>query len=160
MTTATALNAPAPIIAALASVDDPEYPGVSIVDLGLVEVLSVSEGPAGLDVQVGLVPTFAGCPALAMIADDVRHAIDAVPEVVSCEVRWLAAPIWSTDRISAAAADVLSREFTVVLRRKDGGLRCPVCRSDAVEDRSAAGPTRCRSVAWCPSCRNVVEVLR
>ena len=51
-------------------------------------------------------------------------------------------------------------EFTVVLRRKDGGLRCPVCGSDDVEDRALAGPTRCRSVAWCGSCRNVVEVMR
>ena len=32
--------------------------------------------------------------------------------------------------------------------------------SDAVEDRSLAGPTRCRSIAWCPTCRNPVEVMR
>jgi hypothetical protein len=37
---------------------------------------------------------------------------------------------------------------------------CPVCGSSAVADTSDAGPTRCRSLAWCPDCRNPVEVLR
>ena len=45
-------------------------------------------------------------------------------------------------------------------RLEDGGLRCPICGSDAVVDQSLAGPTRCRSVAWCDSCRNPVEVMR
>ena len=45
-------------------------------------------------------------------------------------------------------------------RLEDGGLRCPACGSDAVADQSTAGPTRCRSVAWCNQCRNVVEVMR
>ncbi len=154
------VGAPAAVVAAVASVDDPEYPGVSITDLGLVEDVSAVETPTGLAVTVGLVPTFAGCPALAMIAGDVRDAVAAVPGVASCDVRWLTAPVWSTERVSPAARTRLRDEFTVVLRRTDGTLRCPVCGTDEVEDRSMAGPTRCRSVAWCTSCRNVVEVMR
>jgi len=153
-------GAPPAVIDAVASVPDPEYPGVSIVDLGLVERISAAATPAGLAVAVELIPTFSGCPALAMIADDVRAAVGAVHGVASCEVTWLTSPVWSTERISAAAVDRLRDEFTVVLRRKDGRLRCPVCGSDEVEDRALAGPTRCRSVAWCGSCRNVVEVMR
>ena len=49
---------------ALQDVDDPEYPGVSIVDLGLVEDVRVD----GRRVEVDLVPTYSGCPALSMIA--------------------------------------------------------------------------------------------
>lgn len=153
-------DVPAAVVDAVASVPDPEYPGVSIVELGLVEGVSVTESVGGLDVAVDLIPTFSGCPALAMIADDVRAAVTAVSDVASCEVRWLTAPVWSTDRISPSARAALRDEFTVVLRRKDGRLRCPVCGSDAVEDQALAGPTRCRSVAWCGSCRNVVEVMR
>ncbi len=161
MSAAVLADAPPAVADAVASVPDPEYPGVSIVELGLVERVAADETADGcLSVRVDLIPTFAGCPALAMIAADVRVAVGAVPGVVSCEVRWLSAPVWSTDRISPSARRRLRDEFTVVLRRKDGRLRCPVCGSDAVEDRALAGPTRCRSVAWCGSCRNVVEVMR
>ncbi len=158
--TSIAVEVPAAITTAIGSVSDPEYPGVSIAALGMVESIRVTEGDDGLAVAVGLVPTFSGCPALAMIADDVRAAVEGVPSVDRCTVEWLTTPVWSTDRITVGARGLLRDEFTVVLRRKDGGLRCPVCGSDAVEDRSPAGPTRCRSVAWCTDCRNVVEVMR
>jgi len=140
----------------LATVDDPEYPGISIVDLGLVEQVEVVDGR----VVVGLIPTFAGCPALHMIAADVTTALDADPAIVSSEVQWLSEPVWSTDRLTATAQERLAASYTVVLRSKDGGLRCPVCGSTAVADQSMVGPTRCRSIAWCDDCRNPVEVMR
>jgi ring-1,2-phenylacetyl-CoA epoxidase subunit PaaD len=46
-----------------------------------------------------------------------------------------------------------------VLRDAEGAVRCPVC-GGATAERSAVGPTRCRSVNWCARCRNPVEVLR
>jgi len=141
---------------AVASVADPEYPDISIRDLGLVESIDIE----GSTATVGLIPTFSGCPALSMIADDVRIAVEALPDVEACNVVWLPAPVWSTERITLAARAKLSIDYTVTLRRKDGTLRCPACGSDTVADQSAAGPTRCRSVAWCASCRNVVEVMR
>lgn len=141
---------------AIAAVNDPEYPDVSIVDLGLLESVDVD----GTQATVGLIPTFSGCPALHMIAADVSASVEAVPGIDSCVVNWLPGPVWSTDRMSNGATRRLSDEYTVVLRRKDGTLRCPICGSDAVADQSMAGPTRCRSIAWCDSCRNPVEVMR
>lgn len=146
----------AAIVAAVSTVNDPEYPDVSIVDLGLLESVELD----GRVVKVGLVPTFSGCPALGMIADDVRAAIAALPTIDRCEVTWLSGPAWTTDRIDADVVERLSAEYTVVVRDADGGLTCPVCGSRAVADQSMAGPTRCRSVAWCPDCRNPVEVMR
>lgn len=160
MTAALLAGVPDAVAHAVGSVPDPEYPDVSIVDLGLVERVVTLDGPDGTVVTVGLIPTFSGCPALTMIAADVRRAVEAVAGVRTCEVEWLRAPVWSTDRISPVARAQLREEFTVVLRGPDGRLRCPVCGSSDVADRSLAGPTRCRSVAWCESCRNVVEVMR
>lgn len=142
---------------ALDGVFDPEYPDISIVDLGLVETVT---NDSTENVSVGLIPTFSGCPALAMIAQDVEAAVSAVPGVSSMTSTWLTSPIWTTQRTSASAQQRLSGEYTVILRRKDGTLRCPICGSDAVADQSMAGPTRCRSIAWCSSCRNPVEVMR
>lgn len=160
MSVAASIAAPRAVVDAVASVPDPEYPGISIADLGLVEAVHAQETASGLVVTVELIPTFGGCPALAMIADDVRAAVGAVDDVASCDVRWLTSPVWSTDRIAPAARAELRDGFSVVVRRRDGGLRCPVCGAVSVEDRGLAGPTRCRSVAWCTSCRNVVEVMR
>lgn len=146
--------------AAVATVPDPEYPDVSIVDLGLLESIHVSDEPGATVATIGLIPTFGGCPALTMIANDVCTAVEAVGAIDRCEVEWLPGPVWSTDRMSLEAQRTLAEDYTVVLRHKDGRLRCPVCGSDDVVDQSMAGPTRCRSVAWCDSCRNAVEVMR
>jgi len=144
------------VVAAVASVTDPEYPDISIADLGMVERIDLD----GRRATVGLIPTFSGCPALPMIAADVRSAVEALDAVDECSVEWLSSPVWSTERVTLAARSRLNLDYTVTLRRKDGSLRCPSCGADTVADQSAAGPTRCRSVAWCSSCRNVVEVLR
>ncbi len=141
---------------AVATVTDPEYPDISITDLGLVQTIDIDRRAA----TVGLIPTFSGCPALAMIAADVAAAVEATHGIDHCTVEWLRSPVWSTERVSPDALTRLEADYTVTLRRKDGTLRCPACGSDAVVDQSAAGPTRCRSVAWCNECRNVVEVMR
>jgi len=146
--------------AAVAAVPDPEYPDVSIVDLGLLESLTVTETADGVVASVGLIPTFSGCPALDMIAGDVRESVERLDVVDRCDVTWLAGPVWESTRLTGAARTRLADDYTVVLRRKDGSLLCPVCGSDAVIDQAMVGPTRCRSVAWCPSCRNPVEVMR
>lgn len=146
---------------AVATVPDPEYPDVSIVDLGLLESVSVDAGEADEVVaHVGLIPTFGGCPALAMIATDVRDAVESAVGIDRCEVAWLPGPVWSIDRMTPTAQRALAHDYTVVLRGADGSLRCPVCGSADVDDQAMAGPTRCRSIAWCNSCRNAVEVMR
>ncbi|MEE9414889.1 MAG: iron-sulfur cluster assembly protein [Acidimicrobiales bacterium] len=140
---------------AVASVDDPEYPGVSIVDLGLLETLLIDDAGG---VRIGLVPTFSGCPALAMIADDVRDAVAALEWVTAIEIEWLAAPAWSTDRVSEDARSVLSKEFTVAVQI-GSSAKCPLCGEPTVE-KSLFGPSRCRSVHRCEPCSETIEVLR
>ena len=152
--TATALELA--VHAAVSSVDDPEYPGISVVDLGLLERLTVSDDHR---VSVGLVPTFSGCPALAMIADDVEVAVAAVDGVRSVVVEWLTAPVWSVERVSADARQVMADKFTVAVQIGAGPTRCPRCGSPTTE-QAMFGPSRCRSVHRCPQCSETVEVMR
>ncbi len=141
---------------AVSTVHDPEYPGVSVTDLGLLEQIELRGDRA----SISLVPTYGGCPALDFIALDVRRAVESVPGVSSCDVQWLRSPVWSQDRVAPEVIQFLEREFTVTLRRKDGSLVCPVCGSGTARDTSLAGPTRCRSLAYCDDCRNPIEVMR
>lgn len=153
----TALVAtPAQVRAAVAAVHDPEYPGVTIDDLGILESVAVDDrGRAA----IGLVPTMLGCPALEVIERDVAAAA-AAAGARHVEVTFLTSPPWTPDRIRPGARHVLARDFTVALRRRDGSVVCPVCGGRAVEDRGEFGATLCRSLAWCPDCRNPVEVVR
>ncbi len=141
---------------AVASVHDPEYPGVSIAELGLVETVRVEDSEATID----LIPTYGGCPALDFIARDVRNAVMATQAVTACTITWLRAPIWTPDRVTGDVRRFLENEFTVTLRRSDGSLVCPVCGSGTVRDTAPMGPSRCRSLAYCDDCRNPVEVMR
>ena len=159
MSTPTTMAIAARVRAAIATVDDPEYPGISIVDLGLLES---SAGQPNGDVGVGLGPTVSGCPALAMIAADVRQAVAAVDDMAgpqTVDVRWLVSPAWTIDRVTDYARQAMAREVTVAIRIGRDPVPCPRCGADTTED-SMFGPSRCRAVHVCRSCTEVVEVMR
>lgn len=141
---------------AVATVDDPEYPGVSIADLGLVERSTVQPGGVA---TVDLIPTFSGCPALAVIAADVAEAVQSVPGVTEVTVNWLTAPVWTTDRITPTGAAALADRFTVAVEIGTRDTACPRCGAP-LTPHNLFGPSRCRRVARCEACTETVEVMR
>ena len=140
---------------AVESVQDPELGGVTIGDLGLV--VDVIDSPEDA-VTVELTPTFLGCPALGLIAADVRAAALAAG-ARSVDVRYVHVPIWGTARISDRGRRHLA-ERGIAVPNGAGETRCPYCGGDALAEAAPVGPTACRSVLWCESCRNVVEMMR
>jgi len=74
----------------VAAVPDPEIPVLTIEDLGILRDVSVVDGR----VVVTITPTYSGCPAMDVIADDIRRL---VPDA---EVRTVLAPAWTTDWMS------------------------------------------------------------
>src|SRR5437867_8703822 len=83
------------IWAALSEVRDPEIPPCSITDLGIVERVSLTADT----LEVELLPTFAGCPALDAIREDAEAAVRPLAEGRDVRVRFVYAPPW-TDRKS------------------------------------------------------------
>lgn len=146
----------ASVYLALAGVDDPEYPDVSIVDLGLVESVDVD---ADGHVIVGLIPTFSGCPALHVICEDVKSAVAQIPTVTGVDVVWLHTPVWTSDRISPSGVAQLAQGFTVAVALGDQAPACPRC-GNTLRQTSLFGPSRCRSVHRCDACRETVEAVR
>jgi len=88
---------------ALAGVSDPEYP-MSIVDLGLIYGVAV-EGDA---VTITMTLTSIGCPAIDMIADDIRAAGHTIPGVRTVHVEVVWSPPWTKDMISDRGRKVLA----------------------------------------------------
>ncbi len=139
--------------AALAGIPDPEMPVVSIVDLGIVHRVDV--GPEGI--QVVLLPTFIGCPAIDMIKDTVatRLASFGVPVTVATtyDPPWTSARITTAGLASLAAAGIAPPADPL-------DTRCPYCASPRVVMDSAFGPTQCRTLFYCRACRQPFEAMK
>jgi ring-1,2-phenylacetyl-CoA epoxidase subunit PaaD len=146
--------AEADVRAALAEVPDPEIPVLSIVDLGIVHRVEVR--PDGIDVAI--LPTFVGCPALDVIRGSIADHLGArfgrpVQVETTFEVPW------TSDRISPAGRVAL-RGAGIAPPSAPEDVRCPFCASTEVVMDSAFGPTQCRSLFYCRGCRQPFEALK
>jgi ring-1,2-phenylacetyl-CoA epoxidase subunit PaaD len=151
---------------ALRGVMDPEIPAVSVVDMGMIERVSTD----GNKVRVVVLPTFTGCPAISVILDDVRRAATSVPQVEHAVVETSFNPPWTTDRITDTGRRRL-REFGLAPPSGAGpvlvtqiGLPeravCPFCGSRDTRNENPFGPTPCRALYYCESCRNPFEQFK
>lgn len=153
------------ILDALAGVRDPEIPPISITDLGIVERVTVSDD----SVDVELLPTFSGCPALDVIREEAERAAAAVAGDRAVRVRFVYSPPWTSDRITPAGRESL-RSYGLTppgegvafvplasLQRDARAVPCPFCDSEDTVLESAFGPTLCRTTHFCRACRNPFE---
>lgn len=149
------------VMEVLMHVKDPEIDSVSIVDLGMVgEVMT-----DGNNVKVVLLPTFLGCPALDFIKINTLNAVKELPEVGDVEVEFVFHPPWTSDRITEQG-HVNLREFGIAPPprhfEEDGSwhVDCAYCGSTYVTMENIFGPTACRSILYCKSCKNVFEAMK
>lgn len=130
----------------LAAVPDPEIPVLSVVDLGLVRHVHIGEGDA---IEVGLSPTYSGCPATSVIKASVETALrrGGYSEVRVVDVL---APPWTTDWITAEGRRKL-HDYGIA-PPSAGPVACPQCGSQATTKLSEFGSTPCKALYRCTSC--------
>jgi ring-1,2-phenylacetyl-CoA epoxidase subunit PaaD len=151
---------------ALAAVEDPEIPALSVVDLGLIR--SVAPRSDGT-LEVGLSPTYVGCPATDVIRRAVEQALSTAG-VGDFAVTNVLSPAWTSDWISAEGRRKLEihgivppERTTASLRdilRKDGPVGCPRCRSTDTECISEFGSTPCKALHRCRACLEPFEYFK
>ncbi len=150
---------------ALAEVEDPEIPVISIVDLGVVRDVRVE----GAHVHVEFTPTFLGCPALETMRDRMAETIEALGAEADVEV--VLDDSWSTDRITPAGREKLraagfappaprEAEAPKLVQLQSAVFRCPYCGSTETKLENIFGPTPCRSIRYCSSCRQPFEQFK
>jgi ring-1,2-phenylacetyl-CoA epoxidase subunit PaaD len=150
---------------ALAEIPDPEIPVISLVDLGVVRDVEVEGGR----VRVAFTPTFLGCPALEVMRNAMAERIAALG--AEPEVDVVSDDSWSTDRITpegreklraAGFAPPAPREATAptLVQLTSGAHRCPYCGSTETRLENIFGPTPCRSLRYCESCRQPFEQFK
>jgi ring-1,2-phenylacetyl-CoA epoxidase subunit PaaD len=150
---------------AFGTIPDPEIPVISLVDLGVIRSVDVSDG----QVHVEFTPTFLGCPALEAMKralEETVAALGAEPDV--CVVQ---DDSWSTDRITPAGREKLRdagfappppREASApkLVQLQSAVHRCPYCGSTDTALENIFGPTPCRSLRYCRSCRQPFEQFK
>ena len=154
----------------LGEVADPEIPVISVVDLGIVREVAF-EGDACV---VTITPTYSGCPAMQVIADAVKEALQAHGIE---EVRILSrlAPAWTTDWMSEAGKAALTRYGIAppvqqaidisglhagIRRRAAPEVACPHCGSPHTQLTSEFGSTPCKALYKCLDCREPFDYFK
>lgn len=149
------------IFEVLMNVKDPEIDSVSIIDLGMVGQVTIE----GNNVKITLLPTFLGCPALEFIKTNTVNAVKKLPEVETIEVEFVFHPPWTSDRITEQG-HVNLKKFGIAppprYFEEDGSwhVDCAYCGSGYVSMENIFGPTACRSILYCKSCKNVFEAMK
>lgn len=151
---------------ALASVEDPEIPTVSIVDLGLIRSVKVQPDDT---LEVGLSPTYVGCPATEVIRRSVELALrDA--GVGTFAVITVLSPAWSSDWITAEGRHKLEIYGIVPPEQAASSMRdvvrmnrpvaCPRCHATDTECISEFGSTPCKALHRCRACLEPFEYFK
>jgi ring-1,2-phenylacetyl-CoA epoxidase subunit PaaD len=146
----------------LEDVKDPEIPVLSLVDLGVIQEVIITDD----QVKIIMTPTFVGCPALDMMRSEIIQLLIS-KGVENPEVEISYHKPWSSDCISEKGKDVL-RKFGIA--PPVGALiddlevfeqvPCPRCNGTNTTLRSAFGSTLCRAIHYCNTCREAFEQFK
>ncbi|TXE06868.1 phenylacetate-CoA oxygenase subunit PaaJ [Gelidibacter salicanalis] len=144
------------LIAILETVSDPEIPVLSIMDMGVVRS-AIFEGAI---VEVQITPTYSGCPAMDVIGDDIKKALQEAG--YKSEVELILTPAWTTDWITprgrkaledyGIAAPLGAEADKDVLLHGKRLVKCPQCGSINTKMVSQFGSTACKAQFQCEDC--------
>ena len=152
------------ILQALQEVKDPEIPVVSVVEMGIVRDVLVTEK----GVTVKMTPTFSGCPALEVMRRDIEARVKQMG-IEDVTVETVLYPPWTSDWITGEAREKL-RQFGLAPPPHHGGnliavasldvAQCPRCGSKNTVIKNSFGPTLCRMIWYCNDCQDPFEQFK
>ncbi|HLP52644.1 MAG TPA: 1,2-phenylacetyl-CoA epoxidase subunit PaaD [Chitinophagales bacterium] len=152
------------IWSALENVKDPEIPVLTVVDMGMITGIAITDN----SVVITMTPTFVGCPAIHVIKQSIYDEVkklgfDSVEVKVDFETKW------TSDRMKDGAKEKLEKfglAPPVVLNDDElteeqlNRVRCPHCHSTDTTLRSAFGSTLCRAIRFCFNCKQGFEQFK
>ena len=158
-----------PVIwAALDEVPDPEIPAISVVELGVIRGFTFEALPDGGErLRVELLPTFIGCPAIEVMREQVGERLRGLEVADEVTVELTFAEPWTSDRISAGGREKLrvsgfAPPLLIGLETLETvhQVACPYCGSRNTTLENPFGPTLCRAIYHCESCRQPFEQFK
>jgi ring-1,2-phenylacetyl-CoA epoxidase subunit PaaD len=118
---------------------------------------------------VEFTPTFLGCPALEAMKRALEDKVSSLGGEPDVQV--IQDDSWSTDRITPAGREKLRAAGFAPPAPRDASAptlvqlqakvhRCPYCGSTETRLENIFGPTPCRSLRYCDSCRQPFEQFK
>ena len=151
---------------ALAEIPDPEIPVISLVDLGVVRDVTVDERTKSRRLHAD-VPRLPGARGDAR-RDGRRRSARSAPSRRSTSA-WTTRgrPTASRRRAARSSAPPASRRRRRAKRPRRRScscratpIRCPYCGSTETRLENIFGPTPCRSLRYCATCRQPFEQFK
>jgi ring-1,2-phenylacetyl-CoA epoxidase subunit PaaD len=150
----------------LSGVTDPEVPVLTIIDLGIVRDVVLRQNEKNeTEVIIIITPTYSGCPAMDAISMNIRLALMS-RGIKKLTIENQLSPAWTTDWMSEEGKKkLLEYGIAPPVRRSASALglferdtvACPRCGSEETELVSQFGPTSCKALYKCLSCKEPFE---
>ena len=147
----------------LETINDPEVPVLTIIDLGIVKdiILHPPLGDGGIEIII--TPTYSGCPAMDMISMDIKlklieHGYKKI------KITHVLSPAWTTDWMSEEGKRKL-QEYGIAPPDKrfsipKDGVVCPQCHSNNTRLVSEFGSTACKALYQCNDCKEPFDYFK
>jgi ring-1,2-phenylacetyl-CoA epoxidase subunit PaaD len=140
----------------LETISDPEIPVLSIMEMGVVRSANIVNDI----VKIEITPTYSGCPAMDVIADDIKLAFEQ--KGYKTKVNLILSPAWTTDWITPKGRSALEKygiasplsaeaDKEALLGNKKV-VKCPQCGSFNTKLVSQFGSTACKAFFQCEDC--------
>lgn len=150
----------------LEEVTDPEVPVLSVIDLGIVRDIKVTEE----EIEVIITPTYSGCPAMDVISMSIKMLLlsNGFKKV---KVTSVLSPAWTTDWMTEKGKKKLL-EYGIAppnpkqqvcsqdLFAPDEAVQCPHCHSYHTHRISEFGSTACKALYQCDDCKEPFDYFK
>ena len=146
------------IYALLDTVPDPEVPVLTVLDLGVVRKVEISETER---VTVTITPTYSGCPAMNTFEVNIKAVLQEAG-YQEVDVVTVLQPAWTTDWMTERGKQRL-KEYGIAppleasvdplaLFGEERQVPCPQCASTNTQLISQFGSTACKAMYKCRDC--------
>jgi ring-1,2-phenylacetyl-CoA epoxidase subunit PaaD len=150
----------------LATVNDPEVPVLTVLDLGIVRDVQIKND----QVEVIITPTYSGCPAMDAIALDIKLKLSEAG-FRKVKVISVLSPAWTTDWMSEDGKQKLKAYGIAPPNTKqqvcrndlfapNEAVQCPHCNSYHTSRISEFGSTACKALYQCDDCKEPFDYFK
>ena len=148
----------------LKSVSDPEIPVLTIEDLGIIKEIEIEDK----EVTVTITPTYSGCPAMDVIGDDIKSALQKAG--YTGKIKLVLSPAWTTDWISESGRKKM-KDYGIAppmdasmdkraLLHGERIVKCTLCGSTNTKLISQFGSTACKALFQCQDCHEPFDYFK
>lgn len=144
------------LIPILEKVSDPEIPVLSILEMGVIRSATILNDV----VNIKITPTYSGCPAMDVIAEDIEKALKY--SGYQSKIELVLSPAWTTDWITTKGRKALE-DYGIAAPLNENAdkeallgnkklVKCTNCGSKNTKLVSQFGSTACKALFKCEDC--------